>query len=100
MDCNEQDKQINAALSDFRALLLDALPEDAAYVKVKATYEWLRDQIKSGKYEASPEVAARDFQYLLEQIGCTSTIREEDGHFLNVVSSDGTSYEIDVFISA
>ena len=97
MDCNEQDKQLNLALSDFRALLLDALPEDATYVKVKATYEWLRDQIKSGKYDASPESAARDFQHLLEQAGCTSSIREEEGHFVNVIEIDGKPYEIDVY---
>lgn len=97
MKMNNHDDEFNAALSDFRALLLDALPEDAAYVKIKATYEWFRDYIKSGKYETSPEAAARDFQYLLEQVGCTSMIRKEGDHFLNVVEINGDSYDIDVF---
>ena len=39
-DC---EAQIGEALADFRALLLDALPADAAYVKIKAAYEWLRE---------------------------------------------------------
>lgn len=36
----KQEEQITAALADFRALLLDALPADAAYVKIKAACEW------------------------------------------------------------
>lgn len=101
--------QIGEALADFRALLLDALPEDAAYVKIKAAYEWLRDYISadgSAISGASPEELAKIFQYLLEQIGCASTIRKEEAaggteeggsaHFLNVVEMEGKLYDIDV----
>ncbi|MBR2996618.1 MAG: LAGLIDADG family homing endonuclease [Lachnospiraceae bacterium] len=99
----------NQALADFRALLLDALPADAAYVKIKAAYEWLRDYIAadgSAISGASPEELAKIFQYLLEQIGCASTIRKEEAaggteegcpaHFLNVVEMEGKLYDIDV----
>ncbi|MBQ6362656.1 MAG: LAGLIDADG family homing endonuclease [Lachnospiraceae bacterium] len=105
-DC---EAQIGEALADFRALLLDALPADAAYVKIKAAYEWLRDYISadgSAISGASPEELAKIFQYLLEQIGCASTIRKEEAagdseesspaHFLNVVEMEGKLYDIDV----
>ena len=97
------------ALADFRALLLDALPADAAYVKIKAAYEWLRGYFSADRSAisgASSEELAKIFQYLLEQIGCASTIRKEEAaggteeggpaHFLNVVEMEGKLYDIDV----
>ena len=105
-DC---EAQIGEALADFRALLLDALPADAAYVKIKAAYEWLRDYISadgSAISGASPEELAKIVQDLREQIGCASTIRKEEAaggteeggsaHFLNVVEMEGKLYDIDV----
>ena len=47
---NEHD-QISVALADFRALLLDALPADAAYVKVKAAREWFEKWTAAGGFE-------------------------------------------------